>query len=67
MWRSSFILPITLIGIPLLHWRAERVARREQALGQGSLPETLSSGSAQALALIPDTSGSGLIGNEIRC
>lgn len=65
-WRSSFILSITLIGVALLLWRAERVARREKALGQVSLPETLSSGSAQALALIPGTSGSGVLGNDIR-
>ena len=58
--RSPFILSITLIGVALLLWLAERIARREKDLGQVSLPDALSIGSAQALALIPGTSRSGI-------
>ena len=58
--RSPFILSITLIGVALLLWLAERVAKREKDLGHVSLPDALSIGSAQALALIPGTSRSGI-------
>jgi len=58
--RSPFILSITLIGVALLLWLAERVARRERDLGQVSLPDAFSIGGAQALALIPGASRSGI-------
>jgi undecaprenyl-diphosphatase len=58
--RSPFILSITLIGVALLLWLAERIARREKDLGQVSLPDAFSIGGAQALALIPGTSRSGI-------
>ncbi len=58
--RSPFILSITLIGVALVLWLAERIASREKDLGKVSLPDALSIGSAQALALIPGTSRSGI-------
>ena len=58
--RSPFILSITLIGVALVLWLAERIASREKDLGKVSLPDALSIGGAQALALIPGTSRSGI-------
>ena len=58
--RSPFILSMTLIGVALLLWLAERLAKREKDLAQVSLSDALSIGSAQALALIPGTSRSGI-------
>jgi undecaprenyl-diphosphatase len=58
--RSPFILSITLIGVALLLWLAERVARREKDLGQVSVTDAFSIGGAQAFALIPGTSRSGI-------
>jgi undecaprenyl-diphosphatase len=58
--RSPFILSITLIGVALLLWLAERMARRDKDLGQVSFSDAFSIGSAQALALIPGTSRSGI-------
>ena len=58
--RSPFILSITLIGVALLLWLAERVTKREKDLGHVSFPDAFSIGSAQALALIPGTSRSGI-------
>jgi len=53
-------LSITLIGVALLLWLAERVAKRERDLSQVSFPDAFSIGGAQALALIPGTSRSGI-------
>jgi undecaprenyl-diphosphatase len=58
--RSPFILSITLIGVALLLWLAERIAKREKDLGRVSLSDAFSIGGAQALALIPGTSRSGI-------
>ena len=58
--RSPFILSITLIGLALLLWLAERLSKRDRDLGQVSFPDAFSIGSAQALALIPGTSRSGI-------
>lgn len=57
---KPLLLSITMIGVALLLWLAERVARGEKALGQVSLSDALSIRSAQALALILGTSRSGI-------
>jgi len=58
--RSPFILSIALIGVALLLWLAERLSMRNRDLGQVSFPDAFSIGCAQALALIPGTSRSGI-------
>ncbi|MCI0418298.1 MAG: undecaprenyl-diphosphatase UppP [Acidobacteria bacterium] len=58
--RSPFILSITLIGVALLLWLAERIVQLNKDLSQVSLTDALSIGGAQALALVPGTSRSGI-------
>ena len=58
--RSPFILSITLIGVALLLWLAERTARLNKEFERLSVADALSIGCAQALALVPGTSRSGI-------
>ena len=58
--RSPLVVAVMLIVIGLVIWWAERVSRRERNLGSVSLGDALAIGFAQALALIPGTSRSGI-------
>ena len=58
--RHPGILPVTLISVALLIWLAERRAALTKGLEKISLMDALSVGMAQALALIPGTSRSGI-------
>ena len=58
--RSPLVLSITMVGLALLLWLAEKTARLEKKLSQVSLGDAMSIGAAQALALIPGTSRSGI-------
>jgi len=58
--RSPFVLSFTMIGVAVLLWVAEKTARLEKGLSEVSLADALSIGTAQALALIPGTSRSGI-------
>lgn len=57
---SHFILSTTLIGVALLLWIAERAARLEKGLERLSAADALTVGFAQALALVPGVSRSGI-------
>ncbi len=58
--RSPLVLSFTLIGLALLLWLAERFARKNRELTDVSMADALTVGAAQALALVPGTSRSGI-------
>ncbi|MEW5975868.1 MAG: undecaprenyl-diphosphatase UppP [Acidobacteriota bacterium] len=58
--RSPLILSMTLSGVALLLWIAEKRAKLKKGLSEVSLVDALAVGTAQALALVPGTSRSGI-------
>ena len=58
--RSPFVLSFTMIGVAVLLWIAEKTAKLEKGLSKVSLGDALCIGTAQALALVPGTSRSGI-------
>lgn len=60
-WRNPYLIGAMLIGVGLLMWAAERIAGRgRKDLGQVSLLDATAIGVAQALAVVPGTSRSGI-------
>jgi undecaprenyl-diphosphatase len=60
MLRSPVPIACAMIGIALVMWYAEYVARMDRHIEQTSLGDSLAIGSAQALALFPGVSRSGI-------
>ena len=58
--RSPYVMGTMLIVVGLIMLAAERFARHERTIGEMSLKDCLFIGCAQALALIPGTSRSGI-------
>lgn len=58
--RSPFVMAATLIGVALLMAYGERIARLTRSLKDTDLGDSLLIGCAQALALIPGVSRSGI-------
>jgi undecaprenyl-diphosphatase len=58
--RSPLILAIAMMGVAFLLWLAEKKAPLKKRLGELSWGDAVSIGMAQALALIPGTSRSGI-------
>jgi len=58
--RSPFVIAVMMIGIGLVLWWAEQQSRFEKDLGKVSLSDSLAIGAAQALAIVPGTSRSGI-------
>jgi undecaprenyl-diphosphatase len=58
--RSPVPIACAMIGIALVMWYAEYVARMDRRIEQTSLGDSLAVGSAQALALFPGVSRSGI-------
>jgi undecaprenyl-diphosphatase len=59
-WRSPMPIAIAMIALGLVMWYAEYVGRRERSMEQVSLGDSLLIGCAQALALFPGVSRSGI-------
>jgi undecaprenyl-diphosphatase len=59
-WRSSYVIAASLIVIGLVMWLAEHAARLKKGLAEVSLADSLSIGAAQALAIVPGVSRSGI-------
>jgi undecaprenyl-diphosphatase len=60
VWRTPWVMGIMLIAVGLLMWVAESAGRRHRDLASLYLPDALSIGLAQALAVVPGTSRSGI-------
>jgi len=58
--RSPVVIGVMLIGIGLLMAFAERVSRRDRGMGAITLIDAMIIGFAQALAIVPGTSRSGI-------
>jgi undecaprenyl-diphosphatase len=58
--RSPYVMGGMLIAVGLLMWLTEKWAKHERTIGEMNLKDCLFIGCAQALALIPGTSRSGI-------
>jgi undecaprenyl-diphosphatase len=58
--RSPYVMGFMLIAVGILMWLTEKWAKHERTIGEMNLKDCLFIGCAQALALIPGTSRSGI-------
>jgi len=58
--RRPMIIGVAMIGVALLMWAGERFSRREEGLGQVTFLDSIVVGVAQAFAVIPGVSRSGV-------
>jgi undecaprenyl-diphosphatase len=59
-WRSPFVIGSMLISVGVLMWIGERAGKREKDLGAVTFTDSIAIGAAQALAIVPGTSRSGI-------
>ena len=59
-WRNPFVMATMLITVGTLMWWADRAGKRERHLAALNLGDTVIVGAAQALAIVPGTSRSGV-------
>ena len=59
-WRSPFVIGGMLIAVGVLMYLAENAGRRQRDLSSINLPDAVTIGAAQALAVVPGTSRSGV-------
>jgi undecaprenyl-diphosphatase len=59
-WRNPFVMGAMLVAIGALMWFAESAGRKERDLATVNLPDSLAIGAAQALAVVPGCSRSGI-------
>jgi undecaprenyl-diphosphatase len=59
-WRNPFVMGFMLIAVGLLMWYADRQAKRTRDLSTLDLTDAGAIGVAQALAIVPGTSRSGI-------
>jgi len=58
--RTPYVIATMMIGIGLVLWLAERAGRRQKDLSHVSFVDSLTVGAAQALAVVPGVSRSGI-------
>jgi len=59
-WRNPYVMGAMLIAVGLLMWLAERAGRRVRDISSVGLADALAIGAAQAVAIIPGCSRSGI-------
>jgi len=59
-WRTPYVMGVMLVTVGLLMWFAENASRKLRDLASLNGPDALAIGLAQALAVIPGTSRSGI-------
>lgn len=59
-WRNPFVMSAMLIGVGVILWIADRTTRGKRDLADVNLKDAMSVGMAQALAIVPGTSRSGI-------
>jgi undecaprenyl-diphosphatase len=59
-WRSPYVIASTMIGLGLVMWWAEIAGRKQKDIGHISPADALVIGVAQALAVVPGVSRSGI-------
>jgi undecaprenyl-diphosphatase len=59
-WRNPFVIGGMLIAVGVLMYLAENAGRRQRDLSSIDLPDAVTIGAAQALAVVPGTSRSGI-------
>jgi undecaprenyl-diphosphatase len=59
-WRSPFVIGTMLVVVGILMWLAERAGSRKKDLSAVSFTDSVAIGAAQAVAIIPGTSRSGI-------
>jgi len=59
-WRNPFVIGGMLIAVGVLMYLAEKKARKQRDLASVGLPDSIVIGAAQALAVVPGTSRSGI-------
>jgi undecaprenyl-diphosphatase len=59
-WRNPFVIGGMLIAVGVLMYLAENAGRQQRDLSSVNLPDAVTIGAAQALAVVPGTSRSGI-------
>jgi undecaprenyl-diphosphatase len=59
-WRNPFVIGGMLIGVGVIMWLSERVGAKQRDLSSITLVDAAAIGAAQALAIVPGTSRSGV-------
>ena len=59
-WRNPFVIGGMLIAVGVLMYLAENAGRQQRDLSSINLPDAVTIGAAQALAVVPGTSRSGI-------
>ena len=59
-WRNPFVIGVMLIAVGALMYLAENAGRKQRDLAAISLADAVAIGAAQALAVVPGTSRSGI-------